>query len=150
MWHFLTSIQSCFPYVFVCNTCFVVLLIQQEKGICSCLFSPDENACHLLLWYFTTFLRYRSSWYVLNALLCLFVFRASQNADARRWSVCPSVCVCVRPVRKKGLSPYFSNGATFTKLTQTVHLDMVYWCNMVVCVLDLLFTFELPWLGRNG
>ena len=32
----------------------------------------------------------------------------------------------------------------FTKLTPTVHLDMIYWCHMVVCVLDLHFTPE--WL----
>ena len=40
-------------------------------------------------------------------------------------------------------------GATFTKLAPTVHLDMIYWYHVVVCVLDLYFTFEWPWLGRN-
>ena len=38
----------------------------------------------------------------------------------------------------------------FTKLTPTVHLDMIYQCHMVVCVLDLHFTLEWPWLGRSG
>ena len=42
-------------------------------------------------------------------------------------------------------------GATFTKLAPTVHLDMIYWCHMVVCVLGLLFMLEWPcYLGRNG
>ena len=40
-------------------------------------------------------------------------------------------------------------GVKFTKLAPTVHLDMIYWCQMVVCVLDLHFTPEWPWLGRN-
>ena len=35
-------------------------------------------------------------------------------------------------------------GATFTKLTPTVHLDMIYWCHMVVCILDLQFTLQWP------
>ena len=35
-------------------------------------------------------------------------------------------------------------GATFTRLTPSVHLDMIYWCHVVVCVLDLHFTLE--WL----
>ena len=30
------------------------------------------------------------------------------------------------------------------KLAPTVHLDMVYWCHMVVCVLDLHFTLQWP------
>ena len=34
-------------------------------------------------------------------------------------------------------------GATFTTLAPTVHFDMIYWCHMVLCVLDLYFT--LPW-----
>ena len=34
--------------------------------------------------------------------------------------------------------------ATFTKLTPTVHLDIIYWCHVVVCVLDLHFTVEWP------
>ena len=41
-------------------------------------------------------------------------------------------------------------GATFTKLAPTVHLDMIYWCHIVVCVLDLHLTLEWPWSGRNG
>ena len=40
--------------------------------------------------------------------------------------------------------------ATFTKLAPSVHLDMIYWCHTVVCVLDLYFTLEWLWLGRNG
>ena len=39
---------------------------------------------------------------------------------------------------------------TFTKLTPTVHLDMIYWCHVAVCVLDLHFTLQWPCLGRNG
>ena len=55
-------------------------------------------------------------------------------------------------VRKKCLSIYISVpiGATFIKLAPTVHLDMIYWCHMMVCILDLHFTLEWPWLGRNG
>ena len=34
-------------------------------------------------------------------------------------------------------------GATFTKLTSTVHLDM-FWCHVVVCVLGLLFMLQWP------
>ena len=40
--------------------------------------------------------------------------------------------------------------ATFTKLAPTVHLYMIYWYHVVVCVLDLHFMLEWPWLGRNG
>ena len=39
---------------------------------------------------------------------------------------------------------------TFTKHTPTIHLDMIYWCHAVVCVLDLHFKLQWPWLGRNG
>ena len=39
-------------------------------------------------------------------------------------------------------------GATFTKLAPTIHLDMIYWYQVVVCVLDLHFTLEWPWLGK--
>ena len=39
---------------------------------------------------------------------------------------------------------------TFTKLTQTVHLETIYWYHMMFCVLDLHFTLQWPWLGRNG
>ena len=45
---------------------------------------------------------------------------------------------------------YLLIGATFTKLAPTVHLDMTYWYHVAVCVLDLHFTLEWPWLGRNG
>ena len=41
-------------------------------------------------------------------------------------------------------------GATFIKLAPTVHLDMIYWWHMVICVLDLHFMPEWPWLGRSG
>ena len=34
--------------------------------------------------------------------------------------------------------------ATFTKLIPTVHLDMIYLCHVMVCVLNLHFTFEWP------
>ena len=34
-------------------------------------------------------------------------------------------------------------GATFTKLAPTVHLDMIYWYHVLVCVLDLHFTLEV-------
>ena len=34
--------------------------------------------------------------------------------------------------------------ATFTELISTVHLDMTYWCHVVVCVLDLHFTLHWP------
>ena len=37
--------------------------------------------------------------------------------------------------------------STFTKLTKTVHLDMIYRCHIEVCVLDLHFMLEWPWLG---
>ena len=37
---------------------------------------------------------------------------------------------------------------TFTKLGPTV--DMIYWCHVLVCVLDLNFMLEWPWLRRNG
>ena len=33
-------------------------------------------------------------------------------------------------------------GATFTKLAPTAHLDMIYWCHMVVCILDLQFLLQ--------
>ena len=36
------------------------------------------------------------------------------------------------------------------KLTPTIHLDMIYWCIMVLCVLDLHFMLGWQWLGRNG
>ena len=36
----------------------------------------------------------------------------------------------------------------FNKLAPTV--DIIDWYHVVVCVLDLHFTLELPWLGRNG
>ena len=42
---------------------------------------------------------------------------------------------------------------TFTKLTPTVHLqilDMIYRCHVVICVPDLYFTPEWALLGRNG
>ena len=35
-------------------------------------------------------------------------------------------------------------------LHQLFILTWFYWCNVVVCVLDLHFTLEWPWLGRNG
>ena len=41
-------------------------------------------------------------------------------------------------------------GATFTKLTPTVRLDMIFWCYVVVGVLVLHFTLEWPWLEWNG
>ena len=38
--------------------------------------------------------------------------------------------------------------ATFTKLIPIVHLDMIYWCRVVICVLDLHFTLvRKKWLG---
>ena len=53
-----------------------------------------------------------------------------------------------------------SVGATFTKLNwhqlflkttnQPIHLNMIYWCHVVICVFDLHFTLEWPWIGRNG
>ena len=39
--------------------------------------------------------------------------------------------------------------AKFIKLTPTLHLDMIYWCHKVFCVLDLYFMLEIPWLTRN-
>ena len=41
-------------------------------------------------------------------------------------------------------------GATFPKLAQIFHLDMIYRCHVVVCFLDLHFTLGSPRLGRNG
>ena len=35
--------------------------------------------------------------------------------------------------------------ATFTKLTPTVHFDMIYWYHVVVCGLDLYFCLQ-PWV----
>ena len=35
-------------------------------------------------------------------------------------------------------------------LAPTVQLDMIYWYHVVVCVIDLHFTLEWPWLGGNG
>ena len=40
--------------------------------------------------------------------------------------------------------------ATFTKLTPTIYLDIIYWCHLLVHVLDLHFTVVWPLLGRNG
>ena len=48
----------------------------------------------------------------------------------------------VTMVRKKYIT--VSMSATFTKLTPTVYLDMIYGCHMMICVLDLHFTLHWP------
>ena len=57
----------------------------------------------------------------------------------------PTFHAWVTMVRKKWLSLYYSTySATFTKLILTVHHDMIYWCHVVVFVLDLHFTLQWP------
>ena len=57
----------------------------------------------------------------------------------------------VRSSERNGKVEFTVAGWTsFTKLTPTVHLDMIFWCHVVVCILDLHFRLEWPWLGRNG
>ena len=57
----------------------------------------------------------------------------------------PTFHAWVTIVRKKWLSLYtVPKGAMFTKHTPAVHLDMMYRCHMMVCVLDLYFTLQWP------
>ena len=57
-------------------------------------------------------------------------------------------------VRKKWLSLYYSTywcyiHWIYTEFTPTVHLDMIYWRHVVICVLDLYFTLEWALLGMK-
>ena len=53
-------------------------------------------------------------------------------------------------VNKTWLSQYISAlCATLTKLTPTVHRDMIYQCQVTICVLDLQYKLEWPVLGRK-
>ena len=63
----------------------------------------------------------------------------------------PTFHAWVTMVRKKWLVYITVHiGATFAKLTPTVHLDIIHWYHMLVCVRYPHFTLEWQWLGRNG
>ena len=66
--------------------------------------------------------------------------RKGQNQLESSWFTCEN---------QQDYVSQFRTG-TFTKLAPTLHLDMIYWYHMVVCVLDLHFTLERSWLGRNN
>ena len=69
----------------------------------------------------------------------LFILTWSTDSVIPWGHLCPwpTFHAWVTMVRKKWLGPIITVtiGATctFTKLIQTVHLDMIYWCHMVVC-----------------
>ena len=57
-------------------------------------------------------------------------------------SICVCVHLCVRTVRNGWVHFTVPRCDTFTKLTPTVHFDIIYWCHMMVCVLDLYLCFS--------
>ena len=65
-------------------------------------------------------------------------------------SVCLSVCASLWLERNGSVHFTVPRCDIFTKLAPTVHLDMIYCYHVVVCVLDVHFTLEWPWLGRIG
>ena len=101
----------------------------------------------------------RKKWFSpFNSSKVWYIHLTCTNNSSWHDVLIPHGCLCPWPtfhasvtmVRKKWLSQYYRTcWCLFTKLRPTIHLDMIYWCHVVVCGLDLHFMLEWPWLEWN-